>query len=179
LGVYNQLSVRIQECQHVFSMCLDAVACTGVFPPSCIVCHWWSAFEVRMFLCVWFCDFYECICVNWDLTEHQNITGWNLSSDAYTGLFKIIFWVLTTCHTQYTWDRSIWLHQWIKKFSKFSLRCAVCSSYAFLRLERSLLRWRWTAVRRLHADILQTVWNELDFHVDVCRITKGAHIEHL
>ena len=29
------------------------------------------------------------------------------------------------------------------------------------------------------ADILQTVWNELDYRVDVCRITKGAHIEHL
>ena len=28
--------------------------------------------------------------------------------------------VLTTCHTQYTWDRSIQLHWWIKKFSKFS-----------------------------------------------------------
>jgi len=57
--------------------------------------------------------------------------------------------------------------------------CAVCSSYAFLRLERSLpRRWR-TAVRRLHADMLQTVWNELDFRVHVCRITKGAHIEHL
>ena len=27
--------------------------------------------------------------------------------------------------------------------------------------------------------ILQTVWNELDYRVDVCRITKGAHIEHL
>jgi len=27
--------------------------------------------------------------------------------------------------------------------------------------------------------MLQTVWNELDFRVDVCRITKGAHIEHL
>jgi len=25
----------------------------------------------------------------------------------------------------------------------------------------------------------KTVWNELDFSVDVCRITKGAHIEHL
>ena len=25
----------------------------------------------------------------------------------YTGLFKIIFEVLTTCHTQYTWDRSM------------------------------------------------------------------------
>ena len=29
------------------------------------------------------------------------------------------------------------------------------------------------------ADMLQTVWNELDYRVDVCRITKGAHIEHL
>ena len=28
------------------------------------------------------------------------------------------------------------------------------------------------------ADMLQTVWNELDYRVDVCRITKGAHIEH-
>ena len=25
----------------------------------------------------------------------------------------------------------------------------------------------------------ETVWNELDCRVDVCRITKGAHIEHL
>jgi hypothetical protein len=24
-----------------------------------------------------------------------------------------------------------------------------------------------------------SVWNELDYCVDVCRITKGAHIEHL
>jgi len=24
-----------------------------------------------------------------------------------------------------------------------------------------------------------TVWNELDYRVDVCRIAKGAHIEHL
>ena len=29
------------------------------------------------------------------------------------------------------------------------------------------------------ADMLQTVWNELDYRVDVCRITKGARIEHL
>jgi hypothetical protein len=27
--------------------------------------------------------------------------------------------------------------------------------------------------------MLQTVWNELDYRVDVCRITKGTHIEHL
>jgi len=55
----------------------------------------------------------------------------------------------------------------------------MCSSYAFLRLERSLLRWRRTAIEAVTADTLQTVWNELDYRVDVCRITKGAHIEHL
>jgi len=42
----------------------------------------------------------------------------------------------------------------------------------------------WSAVyqdggERRTAAMLQTVWNELDFRVDVCRITKGAHIEHL
>jgi len=27
------------------------------------------------------------------------------------------------------------------------------------------------------ADMLQTVWNELDYRVDVCRITNSAHTE--
>jgi hypothetical protein len=36
-----------------------------------------------------------------------------------------------------------------------------------------------TAIGTITADMLQTVWNELDYRVDVCRITKGAHIEHL
>ena len=36
-----------------------------------------------------------------------------------------------------------------------------------------------TATETINADMLQTVWNELDYRVDVCRITKGAHIEHL
>jgi len=36
-----------------------------------------------------------------------------------------------------------------------------------------------TAIETLTTDMLQTVWNELDYRVDVCRITKGAHIEHL
>jgi hypothetical protein len=42
----------------------------------------------------------------------------------------------------------------------------VCSSYAFLRLERSLLRWRRTAIETITADMLQTVWNELDYRVN-------------
>ena len=36
-----------------------------------------------------------------------------------------------------------------------------------------------TAIETITADTLQTVWNELEYRVDVCRITKGAHIEHL
>jgi len=36
-----------------------------------------------------------------------------------------------------------------------------------------------TAIETITAYMLQTVWNELDYRVDVCRITKGAHIEHL
>jgi len=36
-----------------------------------------------------------------------------------------------------------------------------------------------TAIETITADMLQTVWNELDYRVDVCILTKGAHIEHL
>jgi len=46
-------------------------------------------------------------------------------------------------------------------------------------LERSLLRWRRTAIETITADMLQTFWNEADYRVDVCRITKGARIEYL
>jgi len=36
-----------------------------------------------------------------------------------------------------------------------------------------------TAIETITVDMLQTVWNELGYRVDVCRITKGAHIECL
>jgi hypothetical protein len=36
-----------------------------------------------------------------------------------------------------------------------------------------------TPIETITADMLQTVWNELVYSVDVCRITKGANIEHL
>jgi len=36
-----------------------------------------------------------------------------------------------------------------------------------------------TAIETLTAEMLQTDWNEIDYRVDVCGITKGAHIEHL
>jgi len=36
-----------------------------------------------------------------------------------------------------------------------------------------------TATETITAHMLQTVWNELYYRVDVCRITKGAHIVYL
>ena len=36
-----------------------------------------------------------------------------------------------------------------------------------------------TVIETIAADMLQTVWNELDYRVDVCRIKKGEHIEDL
>jgi len=36
-----------------------------------------------------------------------------------------------------------------------------------------------TATETNTAAMLQTVWNELDYRVDVCRITKRTRIEHL
>ena len=36
-----------------------------------------------------------------------------------------------------------------------------------------------TANETITADMLQTVWNEFDYRVGVCRTTKGAQAEHL
>ena len=50
-------------------------------------------------------------------------------------LFKMIVRVLTTCHTQYTWDRSIYIFYLIEQHSKFLLHtlqvlymCTLCDS---------------------------------------------------
>jgi len=35
------------------------------------------------------------------------------------------------------------------------------------------------SVALVDRDMLTRVWNEVDYRIDVCRITKGGHIEHL
>lgn len=35
------------------------------------------------------------------------------------------------------------------------------------------------AIASITPDVLTKVWEELDFRLEVCRVTKGAHIEHL
>ena len=34
------------------------------------------------------------------------------------------------------------------------------------------------AVKNIDAPILRRVWQELEYRIDVCRVTRGAHIEH-
>jgi len=33
------------------------------------------------------------------------------------------------------------------------------------------------ALQTITADMLHPVWDEFDYHVDVCHVTQGAHIE--
>jgi len=35
------------------------------------------------------------------------------------------------------------------------------------------------AVKNIDAPMLTRVWQELGYRIDVCRVTRGAHIEHL
>jgi hypothetical protein len=35
------------------------------------------------------------------------------------------------------------------------------------------------AVMNIDRQMLLKVWAELDYRLDVCRVTKGAHIEHM
>jgi hypothetical protein len=35
------------------------------------------------------------------------------------------------------------------------------------------------AVTTIDVHMLEHVWQELDYMIDVCRVTKGGHIEHL
>jgi hypothetical protein len=35
------------------------------------------------------------------------------------------------------------------------------------------------AVAAIDRQMLQRVWKELDYRIDICRVTKGGHIEHL
>jgi hypothetical protein len=35
------------------------------------------------------------------------------------------------------------------------------------------------AVKNFDAPMLTRVWQELEYRIDVCRVTRGAHIEHL
>ena len=84
----------------------------------------------------------------------------------------MIVGVLTTCYTQYrTFEIAVYVFFYlIEQNSKFFFHT--------LHIPEMKVRI-WTAIETITADMLQTVRNELDYRVDVCRITKGSHTEHL
>ena len=63
-------------------------------------------------------------------------------------------------------------------FNRTTLQVYVTYHIGALYVHTLKVRIR-TVIETITADMLQTVWNELDYRVDVCRITKGAHIDHL
>jgi hypothetical protein len=34
------------------------------------------------------------------------------------------------------------------------------------------------AVKNIDASMLMRVWQEVEYRIDVCRVTRGAHIKH-
>jgi hypothetical protein len=39
--------------------------------------------------------------------------------------------------------------------------------------------FRHISLKNIDAPMLTRVWQELEYRIDVCRVTRGAHIEHL
>ena len=90
-----------------------------------------------------------------------------------TGLFEMIVGVLTTCHTPRSPDATpcdFFLWGYVKE------QVYVPPPPASITELKVRIR---TVFETITADMLQTVWDELDYRADVCRITKGSHIEHL
>jgi hypothetical protein len=42
-----------------------------------------------------------------------------------------------------------------------------------------LMAWIIAAVKNLDAPMLTCVWQELEYHIDMCCVTHGEQIEHL
>jgi len=55
----------------------------------------------------------------------------------------------------------------------YSDRCACVYSSLY---RKALLC---STVKNIDAPMLTRVWQELEYRIDVCRVTRGAHIEHL
>jgi len=53
------------------------------------------------------------------------------------------------------------IYDWSKKFQESGCLCIT------------------TVVASVDEDILRSVWTELDYRIDNCRVTKGSHTEHL
>jgi hypothetical protein len=89
-----------------------------------------------------------------------------------TGLFEMIVWVLTTLPPRSPDANPCDFFLWGYVKDQVYIPPLPAS------IPELTVRIR-TVNETITADMLQTVWNELNYRVDVRRITKGAHIEHL
>ena len=90
---------------------------------------------------------------------------------AYTGLFispsRISKLDCATTKTD-TAERSISIGTESLQVSVLPYRCSICAPLVTQQMSIKFLR-----------HTLQHVSQELDYRIDICRVTKGAHIEHL
>jgi len=110
---------------------------------------------------------------HFNLYTMAEISAFPMVTALNTGLFEMTVGVLTTCRTQYTPDATpcdffLWVYVKDQVYVP-----PLPASIPELKVQ---IR---TTIETITTDMLQTVWNELDYRLDVCRITKGAHIEHL
>ena len=52
-----------------------------------------------------------------------------------------------------------------------------CLMYAPQVTQRTLIQYSSSCHTRVN--MLTRVWQELEYHINVCRVTRGAHVEHL
>ena len=53
---------------------------------------------------------------------------------------------------------------------------AACKIQGYYKRNRHFQRY---VVASVDKDMIRSVWTELDNRIDICRVTKGSHIEHL
>jgi hypothetical protein len=78
--------------------------------------------------------------------------------------------------------KSFCVLEYHKSKSVVTMQCAFRATYAKDPLPRDLpdLKARIiAAAKNIDAPMLTHVWQELEYRINVCRVTRGAHIEHL
>jgi hypothetical protein len=91
----------------------------------------------------------------------------------YTGCIKMIV-AVSVCHYGFenacrskfpTWNKIAGVPSFVRMHNPASI----------LDLKNEIT----VAMETITVGMLIRVWQELDYHLDVCRVTNGAHIEHL
>ena len=79
---------------------------------------------------------------------------------------RVSLWLLCNVHFVQSMQRTRpQTRQFVRSINN-SLKLGVCARII-------------AAVKNIDAPMLTRVWQELDYRIDVCRITRGAHIKHL